>query len=89
MSYTIHLTNEEVSNLKTVTRFGDPIQDATINLRERTGIRYSVNVGKGLWNIVTIAYALNKKGIPHGASKIDYIVKGLSKGQVVNELNKL
>lgn len=88
---TIYLTEEEIAALDTVPRFPmfAHIQDATIALRKRTGIRYGTNVKQGRYNIVTTAYSLNKKGKPSGSATVEIIRAGLTAENLVAAINSI
>lgn len=96
MTRTINLTAEEIAKLDTVPRFNNPrfptfaaIQEATIALRKRTGIRYGTQVKQGRYDIVTVAYAINGKGKPTGGGAVDIIVAGLTGDELVNAINEV
>lgn len=88
MNRTTKLTGAEIAQIDKLPNFGE-IQQETLALRKRSGVRYGTNVGGGTWNIVTVAYALDKKGRPFGASTANVIVGGLAQADVVNALRAL
>jgi hypothetical protein len=88
MARTTQLTQDELSKLDSMPNLGE-IQQETLALRKRTGIRYGTQIGSGKWDIVTVAYELNKKGRPTGASDVTVVVGGLSQDEVANALREL
>lgn len=91
MTHTINLTADEIAALDTVPRFPmfAAIQEAMIALKKRTGIRYGTQVKQGRYDIVTVAYALNKKGRPSGGGKVSIVVAGLTSDTLVDAINEV
>lgn len=86
---TEHLTAKEVAALDTTPRFGSAIQEETLALRKRSGLRYGTSVGKGDFSIYVCAYALNKKGEPTGLGDLRTIQDGLKAEDVPAALRAL
>jgi inosine-uridine nucleoside N-ribohydrolase len=85
---TVKMTAAEIAKLDTMPNLGE-IQQETLALRKRTGIRYGTQIGAGKWDVVTTAYALNKKGVPSGVAAITVVIGGLTQGDVASALRSL
>lgn len=86
---TIQMTAEEIARIDTVPRFGGEQQEAMLALQKRTGIRYGMAVKQGRFDIVTVAYALNGKGRPTGASTVSVVRGDLTASEVVPAIRAL
>lgn len=89
MDRTIQLTTEEIAKIDTLPRFGSAQQDEMLALRKRSGIRYGVQVKQGRFDIVTCAYALNKKGRPTGGAEVAIVQAGLLADEVIAAIRAL
>lgn len=86
---TIHLTADETAKIDTLPRFGGEEQDAMLDLRKRSGVRYGLAVKQGRFNIVTIAYGLNRKGEPTGSSTVEVVRGNLLANEVIPAIRSL
>lgn len=86
---TIHMTADEIARIDTVPRFGGEQQEALLSLCKRSGIRYGVAVEQGRFKIVTVAYALNKKGKPTGNSTVEVVRDDLMADDVLPAIRSL
>lgn len=89
MEKTIYLTPQEIAKIDSVHRFGSATQDAMLELRKRSGIRYGSCVAKGKFAIVTTAFAIGKNGEPRGLCKTEVIRGSLTRDELVPAIREL
>jgi hypothetical protein len=86
--FTELLTPEEIAFKKRIVPTS-PMQRATLEAALRTGVRYGVNARKGRYNVVKTLYRIDKKGRPHGMSRVVYVKEGLDDVGVIATMNSL
>ncbi|RWO90909.1 hypothetical protein [Mesorhizobium sp.] len=89
MEKSFKLTQHELDSIDTIPRFGGEEQSLVLDLRKRSGIRYGVNVGGGIFNIVKCAFAINRKGLPTGAANVETVRGGLRHQDVVPAIREM
>lgn len=89
MEKTFNLTQAEIDGIDSIPRFGSEQQALMLELRKRSGIRYGVNVGGGIFNVVKCAHVINKKGQPAGVATVETVRGGLRQHEVVAAIREL
>jgi hypothetical protein len=88
---TFNLTKTEIAFIEANwgKRINFEYQPALRELCLKSGIRYSVSVGKGLWNVTKCACRIGRDDQPKGAADVETVRSGLKLEEVSGAIRDL
>lgn len=89
MEKSFNLSQAELDKIDSIPRFGGEQQALMLELRKRSGIRYGTCVGRGIFQIVKCAHAVNRKGQPTGVATVETVRGNLMQHEVVPAIREL